>query len=317
MAEAIIALPPRRRAVAVAWYDILCCLVIIAVHLQNNVVQNIVLLLLGVLPLLCVLGYVTLYQRQLAARERTQALLHELEVAHAELAAYADRVEDLTLLTERQRMARELHDTLAQGLAGTILQLDAARLRLAGGETERAGEIIDQARDRACTALAAARQAIDELRAAPAGAFDVQARVETEIRRFSTTTGTAVEADIADLATLPADLAEQAMRVITEGPTSVVRHTQAHRVWIRVTSRESELESIVRDNGVGFDVTAVAGLPGHYGLLGLRERARLAGGELEVRSGPGQGTTLRLTLPRVGTSARPGPAAVAPRRGSA
>ncbi len=311
MAEAIITLPPWRRALAVAWYDILCCLVIVAIHL-GDVVQNIALLLLGVLPiLLCMFGYVTLYQRQLAARERTQALLRELEVAHAELAAYADRVEDLTLLTERQRMARELHDTLAQGLAGVILQLEAARLRLAGGETERAGEIIDQARDRARTALASARQAIDDLRGTPAGAVDTRATVEAEIRRFSTATGAVVEAEVAALETLPAHLAEQATRLITDGLTNVLRHARAHRVWVHVTSGESEVETMVRDDGVGFDVTAVAAQPGHYGLLGLRERARLAGGELEVKSGPGQGTTLRLTLPRTDTAARPGSAAVA------
>lgn len=301
MAEAFVVLPPRRRALAVGWYDLLCCLIIVA-HL-GRVVQNIALISLAVLPLLlCVLAYATLYRQQVAAREQAQAAHAELEAAHAELAAYADRVEDLTLLTERQRMARELHDTLAQGLAGTILQLDAARLRLAGGETERAGEIIAQAQERARTALASARQAIDDLRVVPTGALAASATVEAEIHRFCDTTGAVVEADIADLATLPLELAEQTTRLVMEGLANVLRHARAQRVWIYVTSRENEVETTVRDDGVGFDVTAVAGLPGHYGLLGLRERARLAGGELQVMSTPGQGTTLRLRLPRPSTA---------------
>lgn len=312
MAEAITTLPPRRRVEAVAVYGVLCGLVVIAGY--RSVVQGALVYLLIVLPiLLCVLGYVVLYQRQVDTREQTQALLHELKAAHAELAAYADRVEDLTLLTERQRMARELHDTLAQGLAGVILQLEAARLRLASGEAERAGEIIDQAQARARMALASSRQAIDDLRATPTGPVDARATVEEEIRRFTTATGTPVEADIAALATLPADLAEQAVRVIAEALTNVGRHARAQRVWIEVAPHEETMETVVRDDGVGFDVTAVAGRVGHYGLLGLRERARLVGGELEVASRPGRGTTLRLCLPRPDDAA---PEPVASRRGS-
>lgn len=199
-------------------------------------------------------------------------------------------------------------DTLAQGLAGVILQLEAARLRLASGETRRAGDIIDQAQDRARTALAAARQAISDLRAGPAGAVDAHTAVEEEIRRFSAASRIAVEADIAALATLPADVAEQTASVIVEGLTNVLRHAQARHVWIQVTVHESNVETMVRDDGVGFDVTAAAGMTGHYGLLGLRERARLAGGEVQVVSGPGQGTTVRLCLPRLLGKAAPVPA---------
>ncbi len=81
----------------------------------------------GTLPMVIfVTLYVILYTRESEAREQTQNLLEELEVAHKRLSEYADQVEQLTLSTERQRMARELHDTLAQGLAGLILQLEAA-----------------------------------------------------------------------------------------------------------------------------------------------------------------------------------------------
>lgn len=311
IAEAIITLPPRRRVKVVVVYGVLCLLIVALTG--RNVLTGAVSYLLLILPLTpCVVAYVVLYQQQVDGRKRTQALLHDLEAAHAALAAYADRVEDLTLLTERQRMARELHDTLAQGLAGVILQLEAVRLRLASGEADRASEIIDQAQARARAALAAARQAIDDLRAGPAGAGDAHATVEEEIRRFSTATGIAVEADIAALATLPADVAEQTVRVIVEGLTNVLRHAQAQRIWVQVMAHEGGVETVVRDDGVGFDVTAAAGMAGHYGLLGLRERARLAGGEVQVVSEPGQGTTVRLCLPclpRLLDEAAPVPAA--------
>ncbi|MCL4393949.1 MAG: histidine kinase dimerization/phosphoacceptor domain-containing protein [Chloroflexi bacterium] len=117
--------------------------------------------MLVALPMtLFVVVYVTMYSRQGEARARAQALLAELESAHRQLSEYALRVEDLTIANERQRMARELHDTLAQGLAGLILQLEAADSHLASGNHERAQAILQQAMTRARATLADARSTI-------------------------------------------------------------------------------------------------------------------------------------------------------------
>jgi NarL family two-component system sensor histidine kinase YdfH len=85
---------------------------------------------------------------------------------------------------------------------------------------------------------------------------------------------------------------------VTEGLANVARHAHAHQVWVRVAAQDGALEIAVRDDGRGFDPQAVNGEAGHYGLIGLRERARLAGGALEITSAPGAGTTLRLRLPQ-------------------
>jgi NarL family two-component system sensor histidine kinase YdfH len=300
MAEAIVTLPPRRAVTAVGGYGLVCLLSMIPAD-GNNILQALALFFLAMVPLmLCLLGYVVLYQRQVSERERTQILLRKLETAHAELAAYAERVEDLTILAERRRMARELHDTLAQGLAGLILQFEAVRLHLAGGRTERAGEIIDQAQARARTALRAARHAIDDLRATTDEVTDLYDAVQEEVARFSAATGIACEADVAPLKTLPATLATPALRTISEGLTNVARHAQARHVWVQASLIDHSMEIGVRDDGIGLDLEAATGQAGHYGLLGLRERARLAGARLEVASVPGEGTTLRLFLPLEG-----------------
>ena len=97
--------------------------------------------------------YVTLYMRQAEAREQAQALLLELEKANRQLSEYADRVEDLTIANERQRMARELHDTLSQGLAGLILQLEAADANLAKDHSDKARVIIQQSMQQARATL--------------------------------------------------------------------------------------------------------------------------------------------------------------------
>jgi two-component system, NarL family, sensor histidine kinase YdfH len=243
-----------------------------------------------------VVAYVSLYSRQVEARDRAQALLSELETAHKELAEYAARVEDLTLAAERQRMARELHDTLSQGLAGLILQLEAANSHLTSGRTERAQAILQQAMARARDTLADARRAIGDLRQGAAIHEDLTEAVREEADHFATATGIPCTLDL-DSPPLPDDIREHALRVVSEGLTNVARHAQASQVWIRLASSDDGLEVEVRDDGVGFDPAVAAAQSGHYGLLGMRERARLAGGTLVVESAPGKGTVLRLCVP--------------------
>jgi NarL family two-component system sensor histidine kinase YdfH len=90
---------------------------------------------------------------------------------------------------------------------------------------------------------------------------------------------------------------EHVLRVVSESLGNIARHAQAHQVWVRTFQQESMLTIEIRDDGIGFDLSHEATRAGHYGLLGLRERARLAGGRLEIESASGRGTTMRFTLP--------------------
>jgi len=85
--------------------------------------------------------------------------------------------------------------------------------------------------------------------------------------------------------------------MVAEGLTNIARHAHASRAAVRITFDDRKLELVIQDDGVGFDPQAAEGQPGHYGLLGMRERARLAGGKLEITSAPHQGATLRVGLP--------------------
>jgi len=246
---------------------------------------------------LFVVIYVVLYMRQVEARDRAQCLLHELEIAHAELAEHAERIEALTLAAERQRMARELHDTLAQGLAGLLLQLEAADSHLDAGRAGRAQGIVQQAMARARATLAEARRAIDDLRARQLSAPDLAAAIRDEATHFSAATGIPCALDLTLPDTLPPALCEHALRAVAEGLTNVARHAQAHQVEVRAAEAKDWLTIEVRDDGAGFDPEAALSRAGHYGLLGLRERARLAGGTLEIDSTPGAGARLTLRLP--------------------
>ncbi len=239
--------------------------------------------------------YVALYQRQAEARERAQVLLAELETAHRQLTEYATQVEDLTLAAERQRMARELHDTLAQGLAGLILQLEAANSHLTSSRIDRAQTILQQAMSRARSTLADSRRAIDDLRTG--AGRDAAEAVRAEVNRFTEATGIPCSLDLTLLPALPDSIREHALRAISEGLNNVARHAKAKEASVRVGSSNGWLEIEVGDDGVGFDPVAAKQQSGHYGLLGMRERARLAGGALEINSTPEKGTTLKLKLP--------------------
>ena len=244
-----------------------------------------------------VVVYVVLYGRQVEARDRAQSLLRELETANTELAEYADRVEDLTLAAERQRMARELHDTLAQGVAGLILQLEAADSHLSGGRAERAQGIVQQAMARARATLAEARQAIRDLREQTSSSPDLASALREETERFTNATGIPCALDLRLPDALPDTLCEHTLRVVAEALANVARHAQAHHAWVSGVETEDWLDVEVRDDGVGFDPAAITTESGHYGLIGMRERARLAGGTLAIDSVPGTGTRLLLRLP--------------------
>ncbi len=235
--------------------------------------------------------YVVLYGRQSQARAHAQELLKELESAHRQLSEYAVRVQDLTLANERQRMARELHDTLAQGLAGLILQLEAANSHLANGRTDRAQSILQQAMTRARATLADARRAIDALRSEQ----DLETALREQVADFMDATGIQCALDVSLRTELPDAVKEHTLRAIAEGLTNMARHSQAKHAWVSVQSAEGGLLVELRDDGRGFDPKETS--PGHYGLLGIRERARLASGTVEISSAPGAGTTLKLRLP--------------------
>lgn len=254
--------------------------------------------LLWVIPPMAafVVIWVELFQRQWRERNRAEAALRELDDAHRKLAEYADQVEELTLSAERQRIARELHDTLAQGLAGLILQLEAVDAHLRRGDTARVDAILRQARERARGALAEARRAIDDLRATAGPEPSLVAAIREEAERFSSSTGIQCELELDESVQLAPELSAHARRCVSECLANAARHARATHARVSLSRRDGAVELEVEDDGAGFEPATVEA-QGHYGLVGMRERARLAGGSFEVRSAAGKGTRIKLSLP--------------------
>ena len=234
-----------------------------------------------------------MFNQQLAERQKAEELAESLESANAKLAASSAKIESLTLQNERQRMARELHDTLAQGVAGLVLQLEAVKAHLGANRTERASAIVEQSITRARSTLAESRAAIDDLRAA---STDVSDSVREKIERFTQATGIPCELEISvNENQLALETTNHALNILNESLTNIARHAQATQVKVVFAIQNQNLQLEVRDNGKGFDVNK--NTSGHYGLVGMHERARLTGGMFSVESDK-NGTSVQFVVGR-------------------
>jgi two-component system NarL family sensor kinase len=210
-----------------------------------------------------------------------------------ERARLADEGARLARAEERTRLAREIHDTLAQGLAGIALNIESALNRL---DTQP-----DQARARLERALSMARENLEEARgsvtdlrtsAAMAGKPLAEA-LGSLARTFTSDTGVPVVLRVDPGLDLPPRMEAELFRIAQEALANVRKHAHARGVDVRLGRRGRTVRLSVKDDGVG---GAAANARGH-GLIGMRERARLLGGRLQVRSRPGEGTTITAQVP--------------------
>lgn len=270
----------------------------LALSLVNFVIftspQNALYWFAGTIPTVIFVGlYVSLYIRQTEAREKAQALAAELEAANRQLSEYAARVEDLTIAAERERLARELRDTLSQGLAGLTLQLEAADAQLGRQNPEKARQIIAQAMQKARESLTEARNAISNLRENNLG--ELEDSLRREIDRFEAATGLPCIFHADSTPHLPDSVKETILRTVSEALTNIARHARASEAAVTLTVKEQTLTLAIQDNGIGFDPQTIPS--GHYGILGIRERIRLIGGTLTLDTAPGKGTILTIEIP--------------------
>ncbi len=234
-----------------------------------------------------------------------------------ERARLAEESARLARVEERARIAREIHDTLAQGLTAIALHLEGA-IHHVGKNPDRVRERLERALAMARESLEEARESVLNLRAAPLAGKPLAEALGGLARAFTSETG--VRAHVRDAATpaLPLRIEAELFRIAQEALTNVRRHAGATEVDIaleagdgrraaqRKGSRKDGARSVrltIRDDGGGFDPKAVS--EDRQGILGMRERARLLGGRLRVDSRPGRGTTVLASVP-VPAEAPPG-----------
>lgn len=236
--------------------------------------------------------FYTVILRDVSARVLAEEALRRSKEELHELASAAHRARE----QEKSRIARELHDELGQAL--TALQMDVAwcRDKMA---PDKDGMAMRIARMEALleTTVAATRRISSDLRPLMLDDLGLQPALEWLVESFTERTSVSCELAVgnADLE-LPDLQATAVFRTVQESLTNIAKHASASRVDVAIEHRDSELTVSVRDDGVGF-LPEDSRKPNSYGLLGLRERAALLGGEARVTSAPGRGTHVEVRFP--------------------
>jgi signal transduction histidine kinase len=204
---------------------------------------------------------------------------------------------------ERQRMAREIHDTLAQGLTGIITQLEAAEQTGHDAERDRRiGNATRLARD----SLAEARRSVQALRPQALEDARFPDALAQEVARWSATSGVPAEVKTTgDAMTMHPEVEVTLLRVAQEALANVAKHAAATHAWVTLSYMGDVVTLDVRDDGAGFAGPGRSESGGGFGLIAMRQRVNRLAGQLEIESEPGAGTAVSASLPAIGLGPPP------------
>jgi signal transduction histidine kinase len=245
--------------------------------------------------------YLQAYNTRLV-NKLTDKLL-ELERANLQLTSMYDRLQAVSQQlidaqeTERQSIARELHDEIGQALTAATLSLYLAQ-EVCGAA---ALPYLTDVNDIMARLLQQVRNMALDLRPVMLDDLGLSAAMQWYVDRQEQRSGLAIHLHLPSAAVrLPADLETACFRITQEALTNIMRHAQARQVWLDVQHDAEAVHLTIRDDGRGFDANAVrqrSTQDAHFGLLSMRERVELLGGQFTLSSEPGRGTTIQISIP--------------------
>jgi PAS domain S-box-containing protein len=231
--------------------------------------------------------------------ELTQALAHQVMLA-LQLNEFAEQGQRAAVFEERNRMARDIHDTLAQGFTGVIVQLEAAEDAISCGSRKDADDHLHRAGELARLSLSEARRSVHALRPQALQEYNFWEALKGTIK--NTTAGTALHTTFeaqGKLPELPQPWQENLLHIGQEALTNTLKYAHARNFKTQLTYKAKELRLELRDDGNGFKVKD---RHDGVGLVGMRERVEQMGGEMEIKSSRGKGTKVIVVLPCNGES---------------
>jgi signal transduction histidine kinase len=234
-------------------------------------------------------GYIV---NTLSATQRAQN--QKLIQTNLRLNQYVHTLEELATSRERNRLASELHDTLAHTLSGLSINLEAIKT-VVPPKNEEAQEMLDHSLKTTRSGLDETRRVLKALRAGPLEALGLKQALANLTEEASLRKSIPIVCDCPDrLPVLPLEVEQNIYRITQEGLENILRHANASTAQVKLAASNGNLELIIQDNGSGFDPDHVKG-EDKFGLQGLKERAAAIGGNLSVKSKPGEGTLIRFT----------------------
>jgi signal transduction histidine kinase len=225
--------------------------------------------------------------------ELAQALAHQAMFA-VQLDQFASQAQHAAILEERNRMARDIHDTLAQGFTGVIVQLEAAEDAISCGQEKEADKHLHRAAELARQSLSEARRSVHALRPDALECDNFWDALKGIIK--NTTAGTALRTTCelrGKVPELPPNWEENLLHIGQEALTNTLRYAAARSFRARLNCNGKVVRLELRDDGAGFDLTD---RNGGFGLTGMRERVEQMGGGLQITTAPGQGTAVVVVL---------------------
>lgn len=224
-------------------------------------------------------------------------LVGDLLAIAIERARLFNRSAEIGAIEERNRLAREIHDTLAQGLTAIALNLETAdALMDSGGSLERAHASVMQALYLARTNLEEARRSVMDLRAAPLEGRPLDEALKALVSEWASRRKVSVNFNVVGAGRmLPVRIEIGLYRITQEALTNIGRHALAHHVTVQLMVMPEQIQLLISDDGRGFDPETTA--PDRFGLIGMNERVKLLSGKLQISSSPGAGTELDITVP--------------------
>ncbi len=254
--------------------------------------------LVGLLPFSAGFWFFGTFGRALVsaeeARNESQRLFLELQEAHLQLQNYIVRIEELAISEERNRLSREMHNTLGHRLTVSAVQLEGAQ-RLISRDPERASMMVDTVREQVRKALTELRRTVATLREPLEADQSLNNALNRLVKYFQEATELTIHLEIPDnLLQLPHAHRLTLYRAVQEALTNVQKHAHANNVWLTLTLESESVNLIVKDDGLGYpeEIQEMA-----IGILGIRERTAHLGGILRLEEGEDGGAKLHLTLP--------------------
>lgn len=246
-----------------------------------------------------VIAFVRLNQAAEAAQQQAEQLAGQLADANRRLGDYAIQAEELATIQERNRLAREIHDNLGHYLTVINVQISAARALMNNNEHARADAALEKAGRLTQEGLTAIRQSISSLRESALGRRSLPNAI-ADLAAETQAAGVVAELHTdGPIRRLDARAELTLYRAAQEGLTNVRKHARASRVDLTLDYNSPDSVTLtIQDNGIGPTQTEIAS---GFGLLGLQERARQLGGHVSVQTAPGQGYSLIVHLPEVGS----------------
>jgi signal transduction histidine kinase len=224
----------------------------------------------------------------LSERRSRQAL----EAANDQLRRYASRVEDLATVQERNRIAREIHDSLGHSLTAFNLHVEAA-LRLLKSDPEEAKDLLIDAKQLGSQALREVRESVATLRSSPLQGKTLEAAIGQLCEDFTRSTGIVPTQDFAMTGPIGAEVEMAFYRITQEALTNITKHAQANTVTLHFSQTATQVNLVIQDDGQGF---VMAQTTTGFGLQGMRERVEALGGTCAVTSAIGAGCRIGISL---------------------